>query len=408
MTKGVKMMKVALIDNMNNMFFSFCRYLRDRGINAHLFVIPGMPEHFTPENDTFENVSELDYIHEFPIRTTSRTWLLSLGGTFINLDCIKSYDVIIACGGSLAFLNRKGINVDIFIPYGFDLKLPFLVDLKHRPVSFAHYWFSVYQRKGIFSSRYVIGLKKHAFFNSALNKLDMDYLEMGIPMVYNKKRFEKYGDHWNFFKNHDFIVFSQARQLWYTNAYNMNDFDVHGGVKRNDKLIKAFARFIEQSSFKSPILVLFEYGTDVQASKALIDEIGITNYVRWMHQMPRKYIVQGLRLASLACDSFRYGLVNINGTSAESMSEGVPLIRYMGDTLQDKNSKFYKAPIINALEEDEIFNVFVDYEKNQDKYKAIGKAGLKWFNEQLGEGLVDEYIKLIEQIYHQKRQEANN
>mgnify|MGYP001407938024 FL=1 len=33
-------MRVALIDNMNNNFFSLTRYFRDLGVDADLFLIP--------------------------------------------------------------------------------------------------------------------------------------------------------------------------------------------------------------------------------------------------------------------------------------------------------------------------------------------------------------------------------
>ena len=59
-------MKVALIGNMNNNFFSILRYLRDMNIDAtlYLFKNDGIDDasHFSCESDTFEIDKWRDYI----------------------------------------------------------------------------------------------------------------------------------------------------------------------------------------------------------------------------------------------------------------------------------------------------------------------------------------------------------
>ncbi len=61
------MIKVALVDNMNNNFFAFARYLKDAGIDAHLYEIPNNSmDHFKPQADTFEDVSKMKWIKQFP------------------------------------------------------------------------------------------------------------------------------------------------------------------------------------------------------------------------------------------------------------------------------------------------------------------------------------------------------
>lgn len=412
---GKERMKVALIDNMNNNFFALCRYLRDRGVDAHLFVIPGMHEHFMPQNDTFEDISKVDFIHDFPFSNKWTSWLASGWGIGVSLSSIEGYDVIIACGPSIAILKRKNINVDIFIPYGKDLyDLPFgekkstilemVFEFKINKVIIALVTnlISKYQNNGIVSSQYIVSNRSVSIYNEALLKLGRDSLGVGIPIVYNRSSCEKKSSRWGFLSACDFVVFNHSRHVWATNGDKLSDFKDHGGIKRNDKVIRAFCRFIKTTNYKNPKLVLFDYGVDVAASKALIEDLGITNVVRWMPKMSRKFVVQGLRRASLACDQFRYGFVGTGGASIEAMAQGVPLVRNMGDVLQDEESKYYNAPIVNALEEDDILDVFVDYENDPQKYRDIGDAGLKWFNQHLGEGLVDVYVKLIEDVYSQK------
>jgi hypothetical protein len=43
--------------------------------------------------------------------------------------------------------------------------------------------------------------------------------------------------------------------------------------------------------------------------------------------------------------------------------------------------------MIHVLSEDDILNVFLDYEQNPKKYKEIGQKSKEWFDENLGLGL---------------------
>ena len=47
-------MKIALIGNMNNNFFSMLRYFRDLGMDATLFLFKNEQAHFLPKYDTWE------------------------------------------------------------------------------------------------------------------------------------------------------------------------------------------------------------------------------------------------------------------------------------------------------------------------------------------------------------------
>jgi len=64
----------------------------------------------------------------------------------------------------------------------------------------------------------------------------------------------------DFMSNSDFVVYSPTRHLWKTNSDPLKDFDLFGGVKRNDKLIRAFSQLVKKRLFKNPMLIFFEYG----------------------------------------------------------------------------------------------------------------------------------------------------
>ena len=395
-------MKIALIDNMNNSFFSLCRYLRDEGIDAHLFCMPGpeVSEHFRPQADTFQDVSRCDWILDFPVNAH---WLKSFFSRFRDkLETLGQYDLIIACGPGLAYLYRAGIKTDIFIPYGSDLyELPFpminsIRTVKDALIRVARAPLLYYQRTAIQNSRVIIVNSAHRLYQAALDRLSVQNINAAVPFLYKEQAESETIGSWSSLNDHDFVVFNHSRHIWTSNPDFFTDFATHGGNKRNDKVIRAFARFLPRTGFKKPLLVTFEYGPDVDASKKLIHDLGIEGNVAWFPTMERKHILQGLKLASLGTDQLRTGICGIGGTGIEVMASGVPLLTHTCGAVRDPAHFFYNAPIIDVLEEDEIFRVFVDYEQNSEKYKSIGVQSGIWFEEHYGRELARKYARLIE------------
>ena len=175
------------------------------------------------------------------------------------------------------------------------------------------------------------------------------------------------------------------------------DFNKHGGNKRNDKVIKAFATYIKETTFKNPILILFEYGPDVEHSKELINQLGIAKNVKWQKKMPRKELLAGLKQADFAIDQIRHNIVGIGGTSLEAMAMGVPTITHTNGSTQNLNDFYYQAPFIDVLETDEILEVFRDFQKNPKKYKKIGGESKKWYSETLGDGVIPRFLALLQE-----------
>jgi len=107
----------------------------------------------------------------------------------------------------------------------------------------------------------------------------------------------------------------------------------------------------------------------------------------------------------IGTDQFReYISTGLSSVSYEVLSSSVPLVTH--------NSKitnyFRESPIIEALTENDILNVFIDYEKNSKKYQSIGEESGKWFNENLGLGLAKKYVKLIRLLVNDKTLTQNN
>lgn len=401
-------MKIAFIDNMNNNFFSFLRYLKEFSVEGYLYQIENSSmQHFNVQADTFENMDNCNWIRKFPINISHKNWMIFDAKKIYNE--FKGFDLIISCGLSSAYLKRAGIRSDIIIPYGSDLYLtPFakvnLSSVKSFIQSFFLLHQAYYQRKAYCDEALLIIDNEYELYKNALDKLKLKSENFGIPLLYNKQTFDSKEnvDLWGFLKNYDFTVLNHSRQYWRSNEDNLIDYNEFLGAKRNDKLVKAFASYIQDTRFKRPLLILFEYGTDVSETKKLINELNLDSFVKWMPKMNRKNIIYGLQNVTFTSNAFRENLEDIGGVSYEALASGSLHLNNCIKAINNKNHKFYKAPMIHALSENDILRIFKDYEENMEKYVGIANKSLKWFDENLGIGLAKKYEKLFKYMYSSK------
>jgi len=403
-----RLLRVAFVNNMNNAFFAMARYFRLLGIEAHLYHMTSAPPNFAPQCDTFEDVRNLHWVRYCPFNESPKEFLLTRN---LSLNAFRKYDVIIGMGTAPAFFMRSGIPMDIIIPYGADLYAytnpPWCWSAPL--VSTAEHYQALWLRKAYRHAKYVINNDfVHPLYREALDRLGISSLRLAPPVVFNMETGGE--EHWTDLAKHDFVVFHHCRHLWATNPDSLQDYDKHGGEKRNDRLIRAFAQFVQTTRFRAPLLVMFEYGPDVGASQQLVEECGITAMVRWAPISSRKVIMQGLTKAHLATNQFREGVCGFGCTALEALACGTPLLTHADGALENPRGFLKNAPVIDVLHTEEICNVFMDYERSPEKYREIGRRSREWFDKNLGINAAQHYVALCQDIAKRKRavgKEAN-
>ena len=382
------------------------RYFRDLGIDADLFLIPGATKihsHFDPSEDTWTDLTNVNWIKEFPV---SYHWSNYINWSYKTVrKTFKCYDKVIACGPAVGLLHRAGITVDMFIPYGGDLfNLPFPSDRNHdenwlKFLLILHR--STLQKQGIQNAKFIISNANWKVANDAVEKLGCSALNLPRIMIYKENNPKNKCSNFDFFDDHDFVVFSPTRHLWKSNAEPMQDYKKFGGAKRNDKLIRAFSRVINNIRNIKPLLVFCEFGADVNESKQLINELGISQYVCWMPLMSRKELVIGISKATFVADQFREGMSATSaGTTNEALAYGTPVITNTDGAIYKENDPYFGCPILQALSEEEIFQHFEKYFDNTECYRKIGIDSKKWFVDNLGVGLAGKYLKILSDENH--------
>lgn len=403
-------MKVACIGNMNNMLFSLTRYLREHGIDAHLFLpaneLNGM-DHFLPENDHFDE-SYKSYTHHLDWGSGGNEVYKNATIQHIRND-LKEYHFFIVCGVSIGYLHKAGLQADIFFPHGKDIthssKLVDQFSILNRIRNPYGYEFYKNVKLGIKASLLINLEYSDPFWKEPLVYLNIlekaNYI--GCPMIfdgiYGKSSIAKWGPLLKEFDSYiamrqqnDLLVVNQAAQRWAAPV------DKNGMLsKGSDSVIRGFSLFLKSKpdSYRAS-LVLFEYGNDVEASKKLIDELGIGKNVVWHPLAPRKAIMTLLSMADFGCGEFNLGCIGGN-TTWESLASGACLLHYL-------NAEFTKFdgfmdssyPFVNVKEPSEIMSVLLDFVSNPDKYKEIGAAGTRWYKKYFAGKSVREHIALIE------------
>ncbi len=390
-------MKVAFINNMNNNFFSIVRYLRDKGIEAHLFIFDEIFDGFSPKADTFGNADELNYVHsiaQISFRDFFNPLSIKVKKAIKKLkEELVDFDLIVACG-MVAFFERAGMPpVDVFMPYGGDVYQ--LTDLfnysrkKYFPYSMLMRYIMQYQIRAIQKARAIVSFASNDLqVKDAIIRMNRRWIDWGMAMVYLEKKVVS-DDRWDFLKQHDFVVFSHIRHTWKTGTDNNG----------NDRAIKGYAKFIKEfSNFKNPVFVLFEYGCDVEASKALVKELSIEDRVKWMPTMNRKNIYAGLLQSDVVMGIFNETVISSGGITFEAFSQERPVIGNAKIT----NGTPHDLPLVHAFEVEEIAQAIAGFQQNPVKYRQIGLNSKKWFDQNLGEELVDKYIELINLLYEHK------
>ncbi|PCJ67838.1 MAG: hypothetical protein COA58_01495 [Bacteroidetes bacterium] len=386
-------MKVACVGNMNNMLFVLCRYLRDEGIDCDLLLFNNEMDHFLPSNDTFDEdytsytkVLEWGDINSF--KTTSQKKIVA---------DLKEYDFIIATQAP-AFMYKAGINIDVFVPAGGELIItPFLfdkLDYVKRLRQLSLWKFIRYTKFGIQKSIIINQEPFSEYFRSPLSKLRVlsKTYYFGTPFVYRKIYKEnlllphRYRD---LREKNDLIIVNQARQLWVT-----HDTMGHES-KGSDVIIRGYSQFLKKKPKISSKLLLFEYGPDVDYTKALINELDISSNVIWLPRMQRKELMTFVKMADFACGEFKPGCIG-GLTTWESLATGTCLLHYLNEKVVKFHNFTGPYPFINVPNASSLADTLNDFQENSLKYVTIGKNGEKWYEDNFEKRCMKEWLKLIE------------
>jgi glycosyltransferase involved in cell wall biosynthesis len=386
---------------MNHVMFSLARFLRDRGVRADLLLVDDEFPHFHPSCDTFDD--------EYRTYTATLGWGSARSYLRVNartiLRDLAPYDVVIGCGFLPAFCEKIGRPLDLFVPYGADVYLfPFGIARDHWVKRIPGWYVSRMQRRGIERARRVHCVDMYGPHRQALRRLGIAYAQMPCTPIYYPQ-YERITPAWRravpFAARFDalrdryhLLLFSPARQYW-KHSVALG----RGGGKGNDVLIEGFAAFLRESGRADVGLILFEYGDDIAASRALVHDLGIGDHVHWFPLMRRAELMYGALLSDCGADQFpgrehdgAYG-----STAIELMSVGKPVfgrLYYSPEQFQQQMG-FPMPPLLNVLSSKELAASLHGLVQDAAATAGAGKASRDWAREHYGGPLADRYVTVL-------------
>lgn len=370
-------MKIALIGNMNNNFYSLFRYFKDLKFNVELLIFKNEPLIFNFKNDEPNKVSKLSIKQ---LSWGDRFDLIKTSKKKIYND-LKKYDILIGCGLSPAFCYKAGLNLDIFVPYGADIYYFTKFNLTY-PKNLISLLYTIYfQKRGLKKCKiWHMPLTNHLYekmFNKYKGKAKRWY--NGIPYVYHKAYNKKLiinkskNDLKKFLKErkkNKILLFSPSRLVWGRTKNDPND-------KGTDILLKGFKVFKEKNPNVSISLILMNYGPDFNKTKKLILKLDLEKNVIFINRQPRTNILYMMKLSDIICCQFKHSWLSY-GVVFEALSMSKTIMTFRDDKLYKKK---YKSlyPILNVNKQETIDKQLSKYIKNQKKYQEISKEGKRWY-----------------------------
>lgn len=387
--------RVAFLGNMNNNHFAMARFLRNRGIYAELLLFENEIDHFHPAADTYD-LSYRAFTRQ--LSWGSSTSFLRTTPERIRKD-LASYDILIGCGFAPAYCEKAGRTLDIFVPYGGDIWNDTFYRLV-APHRLPSYWSAVfYQRRGIRHSKAVHMTLTNAIYETQYEKhrgASERWIE-GLPMVhsptYAPEQLSSMAErtHWawefrRLRKEYDLVVVYHARHYWKCPPDDAN-------AKGTDRLLRGWALFRRMTPAVRAALVTLEYGRDVAHSKALIEDLGISDSVVWLPKMFRKDLMIGLNMADIVCGEFENSWM-ASSVLYEALVLGKPILAWRDDAnYRDQYPNLY--PILNAKDADSIAARLAEYSADPAEGRRIGEQGRRWYEESVVKRALDKYSHYI-------------
>jgi glycosyltransferase involved in cell wall biosynthesis len=371
-------MKIGIIGNMNNSYFSLARYLRDEGIDCELLILADEPAHFDPACDTFST----DY--------TNYCRNVSWGepGGFRKQDFavvekdLAPYNFLIGNGPAPAYVAKIGRKLDIFIPYGYDIySLPFF-RIVHPLRLLTYAAVRRYQRQGIKESSYILFDRTNNAFEKLINTLDYSgkRIVSPAPMIYHKD----YEGGWQQLTTSDnfklqlqqlrdeaeILLVQHSRQIW----KNSSDF---WSYKGNDLLIEGYGRFVKDNPALKIKLVLFEYGNDVGETKKLAAKWGLNDHIIWMPKMARNQLMAVLAASDMVIGELHHSWLTY-GVAIEALCMGKP---FMHKRIDKEFIADYPAlyPMLHACSAASVYKGLSKLLHDKSDMKTMGLEGREWF-----------------------------
>jgi glycosyltransferase involved in cell wall biosynthesis len=166
-------------------------------------------------------------------------------------------------------------------------------------------------------------------------------------------------------------------------------------VKGSDRMLRAFAELVRRDRLKA-LLILNEWGAEVERSRALVLELGIGRNVRWLRPLPKLRLIDAYRAADVVLDQFLIG--TFGAVAPEAMACGTPVVMAFDSEIH-RWCFSELPPVVDARTTEQIYSALRRLAQDEDERARLGQLGREWIERHHGWRLVvDRHIKIYEEV----------
>lgn len=182
-------------------------------------------------------------------------------------------------------------------------------------------------------------------------------------------------------EGHDLVLLSPSRHDW--------------DVKGTDRMLRAFAHLVHEDDSRA-VLVLLEWGLELDRSRALIQELGIESSVRWAPPLPKLKLIDAYRAADVVLDQFLIG--TFGAVAPEAMACGRPVVMAFHPEVHTWCFPV-PPPVVDARTAEDIYRELARLAADSSEREALGRQGREWVERHHGWRLVvDRHLAVYEEV----------
>ncbi|CAA7619090.1 conserved hypothetical protein [Magnetospirillum sp. LM-5] len=191
----------------------------------------------------------------------------------------------------------------------------------------------------------------------------------------------------------DHLILCPARHHW----RHSPDANPNSWFKANDVLIRGIAKFMANRPEIRASVIFFEWGMEVDLSKALIAELGIADRVHWEPIRSKLCMLDFYRAADVICDQFHPGLASFGAVVPEGLACGKPVISNLNHETHSWGFPVL-PPVVHAPDDEAVAKSLETLFDDEETRAQVGIAGLAWFRQHHSSNLV---IGRMIEVYHE-------
>jgi len=166
----------------------------------------------------------------------------------------------------------------------------------------------------------------------------------------------------------DLLLFHPTRQDWVP--------DTGYADKSNDVFLRAFAGLRQRGCRVG--LICCEWGGNVEQSRALLDSLGVSKYVKWIPPQAITPFERYCMGCDIVVDQFKLGA--FGGVVFKAMAVGAPILTYLD--IERLSAQYpLPPPVINCRTQGDIIGAIEGIFSTPQKLESLGTASRAWMKQ---------------------------